>query len=144
MRMDQKLLYAQNETKTSSGPSGSYVDHAHNVLDLGKGAPMCVAIVLTADADAGTGDETYSVKLVTDDGTGFGSTADVSPSVSIPRTSKKGELFTVPIPPEAKVERYSRLSWTLGGTTPSISYTAWLTTYDALQTFRAYEDALTF
>jgi len=127
---------------TASGFSTDLIDHRLD-RDLGIGEPIALVIQLRAAPDAAQADETYAVQLQTDDNSGFGSPASVGPSISIPRTSLSGQKFVIYLPPDTTIERYTRLSWTLGGTTPSITYEGWLTTWRAIQNDAAYVDAIT-
>ena len=91
--------------------------------DIGVGTPVYVAVVVEVAPDATTGDETYIVQVQS------GSTAtptDLIGSISIPRTAKKGDVFYMPIPSHS--DRYMRLNYDVGGTTPTITVSAFLTT----------------
>ncbi len=143
MRLDAQLQYCANQNFTATGNSGNFINHRVNGM-VSAGKQMVALVVLTADADGATGDETYAVKVQTDDNDTFSSPTDITSDVTIPRTAKKGDRFAVYIPKDAKVEKYTRLRFTLGGTTPSLTVDAYLTDVDSVDSWKAYEDRLSF
>lgn len=102
-----------------------------NVLDLGAdgnvgiGEPMVVRLHLDVAADGTTGDETYSVALQADDNSGFSSATEIG-SVTITRDDAAGSIYHIPVKPDTTAEQYLRLNYTLAGTTPSVTVTAFL------------------
>lgn len=116
-----------------------------NVIDLGIdrnvgiGEPMCVIITVDVAADATTGDETYQFDLETDDNVGFASPLIlarriVSALPNIPRaTMAAGFKLVIPVPNDTTAERFLRLNYTLGGTTPLITVTAQLQPQSMIQ-----------
>jgi hypothetical protein len=143
MRIDNDLTYSSAQTLTASGPSTNFINHRVPGV-VAQGKQMLARVVLKAAPDAGNGDETYKVKIQTDDNTSFSSPTDLTPDFDIPRTAKKGDKFDVALPKNAKVEKYTRLFYTLGGTTPSLQVDAWLTDSDSVESWQAYEDRLSF
>lgn len=123
-----------------------------NVIDLreerriGSGVPMCVVVVVTTALDATTGDETYTVTIQSDMDEGFGSAATVLAAYSLPRGSAVGTRFILPIPQNVLTERYIRLLYGVGGTTPVGAVTAWLSPLELADTGAErvfYPDAIT-
>lgn len=143
MRLDAQIQYCADQTLTATGDSANFINHREpELVSLGK--QMAVLVVLKADPGASGSNETYSVKVQTDDNSSFSSPTDVTADVSIPRTSKKGDRFIVYIPKNVKMEKYSRLRFTLGGLSPSLTVDAFLTDADSIESWKAYEDRLTF
>lgn len=135
-------LYSDGQNLTSTGASTNVLDHKVAIRNLGIGRPL--ALVITVQAiDASSADETYVAQLQTDDSAGFGSPTSWEPSITIPRASAVGTKFVRAITPDALSERYSRVNFTLGGTTPSITIVAELKPMDAIQEDAYYTDALT-
>lgn len=120
-----------------------------NIIDLGQerrigtGEPMAVVIVVTTLLDGTTGDETYTATLQTDADEGFGSPATLVPAVSLPRNSAVGTKFVIPIPSGSLTERYLRILYAVGGTTPLGNVTAFLTPMSFIQNDAYYADAIT-
>jgi hypothetical protein len=133
---------ASGQTIVATGPSTDVIDHRLD-RDMGIGEPLAVVVVPRAVPDAADGNETYVFQVQTDDNSGFGSPASIGPAVTIVRGSAAGLKYVVMLPPDTTWERFSRISWTLGGTTPSITYEGWLTTWRAIQNDAYYADAIT-
>lgn len=140
MRIDNELTYASGQTLTASGASANFINHRAAGL-VAHGTQMVATVVLKA-APVATG--TYAVKLQTDDNSSFSSPTDLTPDFTIPATAKKGDKFAIAIPKHAKVEQYTRLYFTLGGTSPSITLDAWMADSDSVESWKAYEDRLSF
>lgn len=125
MIIDSRLEFADAQALTASGNSTNVIDLSVD-RDVGPGCPLFVNITLDVGSDGTTGDETYVANLQTDDNVGFSSAAVIA-SVTIPRSSPAGSTFCIVVPPVVgSNERYLRLSLTLGGTTPSLTYSAHL------------------
>ncbi|MEY2653430.1 MAG: Burkholderia virus BcepC6B [Pseudomonadota bacterium] len=123
--IDKRLELADAQALTASGVSTNVIDFSSD-RDVGPGCPLFVHISLDVAADGTTGDETYVAALQTDDNEAFSSPSVVA-SVTIPRSSAAGSYFAIVVPPVVgSNERYVRLSLTLGGTTPSLTYSAWI------------------
>lgn len=123
-----------------------------NVIDLreerriGSGVPMCVVVVITTALDGTTGDETYTVTIQSDMDEAFGSPATVLAAYSLPRGSAAGTRFILPIPQGTLTERYIRLLYAVGGTTPVGAVTAFLSPLELADTTGErtfYADAIT-
>lgn len=119
-----------------------------NVIDLGKdgnvgiGEEMAVQITLDALADGTDTNETYSVDIQTDDNVGF-SSATVIGTIAITRGSAAGTKKVIMLPKDTSAERYLRLNYTLGGTTPSVTLTAVLVPAKFVEAYVTYPDGYT-
>lgn len=123
MTPDSKLLFSEAQAFTATGVSTNVVDLGID-QDIGKGEPMTVVVVVTTAADSADGDETYQFALQSDDNDSFSSADEL---VRVTRTRdvlSAGYLITVPV--GIVNQRYLRLQAILGGTTPSVSVTAYL------------------
>lgn len=95
--------------------------------EIGTGEPMGFGFSVDVAADATTGDETYEFQVIES------ANADLSaPTIiaqqAIPRaTLVAGFQFFLAIPPGYPKARYLGVFYNVGGTTPSITVTAWLT-----------------
>lgn len=121
MYIDTLNQFASGQTLTSSGASTDYIDLGSD-RDVGPGQPLYLVLAVSA-CDGTTGDETYSFALQTDDNSSFSSAstiATVAPTRAVAPTR-----YVIGFP--YSNERYIRLNATLGGTTPSITYTAFIT-----------------
>lgn len=126
-----------------------------NVIDLGVdrnagiGEPLAVLITVDVAADAGTGDESYTFDLETDDNSGFASPEIlvrrvVSALPNIPRASAAaGFKLVLDVPNDLRCDRFLRLNYTLAGTTPSITVTAMLMPKSMIQAEAVYPKGYT-
>lgn len=142
MIIDRENAYSNAQALTGSAASTDLIDHKSD-RDLGIGEPMALVIVSRVKADETTGDETYAAQLQTDDNSGFGSPTSIGPSITMARTDPAGTKYVIYLPPDTNLERYTRVNYTLGGTTPTITVDAWLTSWRAIQNDRYYADAIT-
>jgi hypothetical protein len=134
MFIDSLLLFSDAQALTATAASTNVIDLSQD-RDIGVGEPMSVVLVLDVGADATTGDETYSVAIQTDDADTFGSASTLG-TFTITRGTAAGTLFEFPLPDTN--ERYLRLNYTLGGTTPTVTVTAFLQPKSMVQQSRYY------
>ena len=116
-----------------------------NVIDLGVtgrrfGAGEAMALVLFVDvaADGTTTDETYQIEIQTDDDVAFGSATDLQ---AIDKTYAQLTLNSVHafiLDPNWTFERYLRVRFDVGGTTPTITATVALMPLSCLRKFKDY------
>lgn len=107
---------------------------------IGTGETMCMLFTVNV-ALAGTS-PTINFTIQSDDNTSFSSAANivVSPTFS---ALAAGTRYALVIPPGALTERYLRVNYTLGGTSPTITLTAGLQPVNMLQNDFYYADAIT-
>lgn len=146
MFTDAQHLLSDAQAVTADAGSTNVIDLSA-VREIGQGEPMGVAIRVDVAADGTTTDETYAFKLQTDDAAAFGSATDLTPSLAIGyATLVAGYLFVIPLSNvnTAAMERYLRLYYDVGGTTPTITCTAWLTPLNMVAgRAKIYADAIT-
>lgn len=121
MFVDKTLEFSDGQALTATAVSTNVIDLGAD-LDIGVGQPVFLVVTVQVAPDATTGDETYGVELQS------GSSAtptDVIAKFAIPRTAKVGDVFGAPV--SLRNERYLSLNYPLGGTTPSITVNAFLT-----------------
>jgi hypothetical protein len=119
MILDMQTLFSDAQALTASAASTNVIDLGV-ARDIGKGVPIPVLIQLVADA-TGTS-PTLQVDLEVDDNEGFAS-AKVVQSASI-SGGVAGDKLPPFFLPEGVDERYCRLNYTLGGTSPTYDITA--------------------
>lgn len=123
MMLDSLLELDNANSMTSSEASTNIVDLGSD-RDVGVGRPLYLVVIVTTALDDADADETYSVALQTDDNASF-SSATTLLSFSFTRGDAAGtkQVHTIP----QTNERYLRLYYTLGGTTPSGAFSAYIT-----------------
>lgn len=110
--------------------------------DIGKGEPLGVLIVVTVAADVASGDETYQFDVQTDTTAAFGAPVVIA-SRAIARASLvAGSRWVIPIPPDTGPGRALRINYVLGGTTPSITVSAFLMPLSMIDSYVPFNDAL--
>lgn len=131
MFLDALLLVSDAQAVTATANST-------NVIDLGASIPkrqvgesdLGFGVAIDVGGDFTTGNETYAVSVVQS------ANADLSaPDVlaTVTRTATQlaaGALLFVDLPKGNPTKRYVGLVYTVGGTTPTITITAWLTHRD--------------
>ena len=129
MFVDAQLLVSDAQALSATGFSTNTIDLASMTpqRDIAVGEGMEFNVQVDVAADATSGDETYRFDIVQSANANL-SSPDVLASVTIARaTLVAGYTFTLPIPENQITKRYLGLQYTLGGTTPSITCTAFLT-----------------
>lgn len=120
--------------------------NATNILDLGvarnlgDGSQLAVVIDVDVAADHTTGDETYTFNVVTSANSDLSSPttiATVSPAASA-LTAGSRQIIQIPI--GVTLSQYLGLAFDGGGTTPTITITAYLMPVSLIDKFRSYKD----
>jgi hypothetical protein len=101
------------------------------IRDIGTGEPLCIAISVGVAADFTTGNETYEFDLITATANDLttGQLIIYQAAILTPALTA-GKLAILPIPPRlfnAAAQRFMGLKYVGGGTTPTITVTAWIT-----------------
>lgn len=123
--VDVLLRFANALAITATGNATNVIDMIAAASQM-NGKPMQVVIKVDVAADATQADETYAFSLVTDDNAALASAATVATRTISRSLLTLNSLHTIDIPENVSIERYLGLTATLGGTTPSITYTAWI------------------
>lgn len=129
---DAHLMYSDAQVLAASGASSNIVDHGSD-RNLGIGEPMCIVLNLPSAPDSADGDETYTAKLETDSDSAFGSAAQVGATATITRSDPAGSQYVIVIPPDTAIKRYTRVYYTLGGTSPSLTVDAFMAPLSQVQ-----------
>jgi hypothetical protein len=113
---DDQLLLEDTVTKTANF-SSTALDMGSGFAPGGRGQDVCAVVSITA-IDQVTGDETYT--LVLEESSDNGTFTPISPAVAHAATGVTAAL-------KGKLKnRYVRIKLTVSGTTPSLTYKAWL------------------
>jgi len=145
MILDAQTLLSDAQAVTADAVSTNTVDLG-NVTpkrSLGDGEPMCVVVQVDVAADATTGDETYVFEFIQSANANL-SSADVLVSRDIARASlTAGSVHVIGIPPKAVTKQYVGLNYNVGGTTPTITCTSWITSQRDIDTYLSYAKGYT-
>lgn len=141
MQIDKGLKFNEAQAFVATAFSTDSVD-----LTIGRnlfsGETLGVMFNVTVAADAVSGDETYTFDVLTDD-----NAAMSSPTVLINRSISRtvllaGTLWHIPVPFDIVLEQFLGFRANLGGTTPSITLTAWVGPMKDVDQWKAYTDAI--
>lgn len=137
MRTDHLLYFANALAITATGDATNVIDLLANG-QLGNGTPLQVVIQVNVAADFTTTDETYTFAVTTDDNATLTSDTTVVSKTIAASALTANSLHVIDIPVGVNTERYLGLVATLAGTTPSITYTAWLAEKSHLPLLKTY------
>lgn len=141
MLQDALLTFSQDQALSASGASTNVYDASVSDTYYGDGSLLAVLVTTDVAADFTSADETYTAKLQMDDNAAFSSPTDVGPVFTYTAAERAvGGQVVLPVPANVKMERYLRVYYTLGGTTPSITVTAAMYPVDQIPFYRQYKD----
>lgn len=143
MILDTQLQFSDAQALTVTAASTSTIDLKAASSKLFTGEPMVVLITVDVAAKVSDGNETYAFALLTDDADTFGSAATLASRSIDKALLTAGSKHTIPVPAELDVEQFVRLSYTLGGTNPTITVTAELQPANMVDQYKAYPDNIT-
>lgn len=126
MIIDSRLQVsnAQAVTGATTTASTDVVDLGSD-RDIGPGRPLWLIVVIKVALGGTT--PTFNFSIQTDDNSGFSSatTLATSETLSGAAAAPAGKIMALGVP--LTNERYIRAAYTLGGTSPTITVTAWFT-----------------
>lgn len=117
------------------------------VVDSSIGEPLAVVVTLGAAATVVNGNETYEWDIVTatasDGTTGQKIIAKYAfTNAQAAALLKLGAVLVLPIPPGLVDQRFIGLVDVLGGTNPSVTYSAWIASMDMVQNQKFFASAI--
>lgn len=123
MIFDKNLQFSADQALTATAASTDYLDLGSD-RDIGPGTPLWLVVVSKA-APGGTS-PTIAVSIETDDNSSFSSAATLATHTTVAGASfGLGEKIVMPWP--FTNERYNRVKFTLGGTSPTFTVDAFVT-----------------
>lgn len=142
MFIDAQLLFSDAQAVTADATSTNVVDLGigRNLFD---GEPMAVVITVDVAADGTTTDETYEFEVHTDDNAALSSSTQLIAQAIGYASLTAGSTHVIPVPVGVALERYLGVKYDVGGTTPSITVTAFLQPLSMVQKYKSYADGFT-
>jgi hypothetical protein len=137
--VDAQLQLASAQTLSASGASNNIVDlGAFQNRNITDGEGMAVFFNLpTAPASGGT----YQIQLQAADDTAFSVNLTTLSTITLQSTDLvAGKKGLIAIPALTTIQRYVRLNLTLGGTSPSITFNAYIEPIHFVDRVRTYKD----
>jgi len=146
MFLDSQLLLSDAQALTATAVSTNTIDTALATNEIGTGEPMALVFVVDTAADTVSGDETYQFQLIQSANANLSSqdvllqtdTAFITRSYLV-----AGAKVVIPIPAGMKTKRYLGARYVLGGTTPSVTVTAFIQPLNMVQMDNNYPDGIT-
>lgn len=114
---------------------------AGNSLSVGE--PMVAIIQVDVAADFTSANETYQFNLLQSANADLSSADILSSIVRTAAQLTAGSLHAIPLPAGAETKRYIGLGYDGGGTTPTITVTAWIAPQSMMQRDMNYPDGFT-
>lgn len=134
---DKTLQFSADQALTATAASTDYLDLAQD-RDIGPGTPLWL-IVLSKVAAGGTS-PTIAISIETDDNSSFSSaTTLLTDATRAGADFGAGAMAVIPWP--RTNERYNRVKYTLGGTSPTFTLDAFLTSQPP-PNWQAYPDGI--
>ena len=128
MIIDKRLSFSEDQALTATAASTNTVDLKADT-DIGPGERLWL-VVVSKVAPGGTS-PTIATSIETDDNSSFSSAATVLTDETIAGASfPSGTIRAIPWP--ATNERYNRVKFTLGGTSPTFTVDAFLTNQEPM------------
>jgi hypothetical protein len=155
MSIDAQSLFSDSQALTATAVGTNVIDLSVD-RSIGNGEPMAVAFVVEVAADQTTGDEDYTFEVeyasnaaqttgrkligrrVFESGTPTAPAQDADLLVA-------GYLLSIPIPPTTldESEQFIGVRYTLAGTSPTITVSAFLTPMSMIHAYNTYADGFT-
>lgn len=143
MLIDAQALLWDAAALTSDAASTNTYDSGAAGNDISVGDPLGLFLQVDVSADHTTGNETYNFAVIES------ASADLStPNTLVSATIlysdlAAGKTACIPIPPGAKTLRYLGAYFDGGGTTPTITVTAWIAPLSTFQKDKVYPKGYT-
>lgn len=125
MKLDKELCLSDSQAFTATAVSTNTVDGGLANNQVGVGEEIGIAVNIEVAADFANTNETYEFQAVSDDAAALSSTTLLASITIAAATLVAGYSFFIPIPPGV-AERYIGLRCVLGGTTPSVTLSAYV------------------
>mgnify|MGYP000152976125 CR=1 FL=1 len=138
MWIDTRTEFSDSQELTVTTASTNVVDTGQNARNIGRGNPLYLVVQTEDDADNADGNEQYVVTLQSAAAEDFSGAKDLV-SFEIPNTATAGTRFVTLLPQDN--DRFLRLNYTLGGTSPSVTVNAFISNQEP-PNWQAHPDAV--
>lgn len=141
MYVDKLLKFSDAQALTATAVSTNLIDLSSD-RDIGIGEPMGLVVTVGVAADYTSSNETYKFTLQTATDAGFSSVVVVTETAALAgNTLPAGAKVVIPLGHENL--RFLRVGYTLGGTSPSVTVDAYLTTLSSIDGTAYYASGYT-
>lgn len=142
MILDAYMQLSNEQALTATAVSTNTIDLGASspARSIGTGEPM--ALVVTVDVALAGTSPTLAVSFIQSAAANLGSATALSTSQTYTALAA-GDKIVVPVPPGAVTQRYVGANFTLGGTSPTATCTAYLQPMSMIDDRKDYADAIT-
>lgn len=127
MYVDALGLVSDAQAVTADAVSTNTIDLGGTNRKIGTGEEVGFGLAVDVAADFTTGDETYTFEVISSAAANLGSPTILASYTFTAAQLTAGALHFLPIPMGLPTQRYLGLNYNTGGTSPTITVTAWLT-----------------
>lgn len=145
MYIDAFTLFSDAQALTATAYSTNTIDLG-NVTpknEIGAGEPLTVAFQIDVAADGTTTDETYEFRFIQSANANLSSEDALVARIITYANLTVGTIHFIDIPPGCVTKRYIGAKYVLGGTTPTVTVTSWLTLRSMIQRYQSYAKGYT-
>lgn len=143
MFIDALCLLSDAQAVTADAVSTNTFDSGAAGNDVSVGEQLVAVIQVDVAADATTGDETYAFEFIQSAAANLGSADVLARRVIAAASLTAGSIHYLPLPQGSKTKRYLGLNYDVGGTTPTVTVTAFIQPASMLQLDKVYADGIT-
>lgn len=136
---DAQQLFSDAQALTATAVSTNIIDLGAD-RNIGVGKPIGIVITVGA-ALAGTS-PTFQVTVQASPSSAFGAPVTVTTGPTYSAVTL-GQQLVILLPADTLTDRFIRLSYTLGGTTPTITVTSYLAPWDQIPAPQQYAAGIT-
>lgn len=141
--VDAQNLFSDAQAVTADATATNVIDLSQASRNIGDGEPLAVVFAVDVAADFTTGDETYEFEIHTDDNAALSSSTQVIAQAILAAALTAGSQHVIVLPPGYAFERYLGVKYDVGGTSPSVTVTAFLQPLSMVQKYKSYADGFT-
>lgn len=138
MFIDAQGTFSKDQALTASAISQNIIDLGVDG-NIGVGEPMALVCLFQADLVA-TG--TYSIILESSSDEAFTSPVELS-EIKVDPSSVEGDKVVMGVPADSRADRFLRVSYVLGGTSPAMEVSSFLQPQNMVQNNYVFADAIT-
>lgn len=143
MIIDSQALLSDAQAVTADAVSTNTFDSGAAGNDISVGEPLVAVIQVDVAADFTTTDETYEFQVIQSAAANLSSPDVLCLRAILAADLTAGSIHHIPIPQGSKTKRYLGLNYNVGGTSPSVTVTAFFQPASMLQKDKVYADGIT-
>lgn len=143
MILDAQLQVSDAQALTATAVSTNTIDNVNASNDPSLGEPLVLAVAVDVAADFTTADETYEIQLIQSANANLSSHDVLASMVVLASALTAGSKHYLSMPVGSVSKRYLGARYVLGGTTPSVTLTAFLQPQSMIEALKVYPDGIT-